>query len=495
MGRIMSKKSDDIVVSSLGASTTGVTGSCWSCSYKKDDGTRGLVVIECGLTQSEPTIDKQYNANKNMVDTIGKDIIQSADYVLLGHSHIDHLGNLPIFNDANGFSGKILASKETIEIGKELIKDSVYIHSKNIKYLKSKGKKCLPLYTEKQMYNMFDHMEYAKVNEKIKLDDNLTIEFRYNSHTIGSTNITLIFKKPNNSIKTIVYSSDMGSAMNKDASYYLQDQDIPKQCNLFISEATYCQGNRQISKKLVKKEREDLKNTIKQAIMNKQRVLLPTFAFSRSQLLLTYLYEWFHDEEWFRETPVVVDGVLMNNINSVYRRVLQGEDKKLFEDVMNWKNVKFNKSYDSTIAFLTQRTPSIILASSGFLENGRIVTYLPIILGCSKDIIITTGYCGGNNPSSMGFKLLDKEQNTITVDKRVILKRAEIKSYSSFSSHISHDELLELWSQLNCDKILVHHADEKGKMEFIAEANDYLRSKNKTTKIVPVNKGANQFIL
>ena len=94
---------------------------------------------------------------------------------------------------------------------------------------------------------MFDHMESIEVGQDIKLNDNLTIRLRNNSHVLGSTNITLTITKPNNQKKTIVYSSDLGSKYNKMLSNYLKDQDIMKKCNLFISEATYCDSDRQIS--------------------------------------------------------------------------------------------------------------------------------------------------------------------------------------------------------------------------------------------------------
>ena len=328
----MSKKRNkdlDIIVSSLGGSTNNVTGSCWSISYPKDNGERGLIVIECGLIQEGNTVKQQYNSNKRMIDNIGKDVIDNAEYVLLGHQHIDHVGNLSIFNrNSNSFKGKILASKEVIEISKELIKDSVYIHTKNVETLKSKGEKVKPLYTEKDMYDMFNHMGYIDIGKEIKLNDNLTVIFNYNSHTIGSCNIKLIFRKPNNSIKTIIYSSDMGSLLNKDFTPYLNKQSISKKCNLFISEATYNDRDRQITKQDVIDERNELKQYIKESICSGKRILFPTFAFGRSQTLATMLYEWFKNEEWFKDIPVVMDGYLMNNINSVYRRILNNEDKE-----------------------------------------------------------------------------------------------------------------------------------------------------------------------
>ena len=492
----MSKKRNkdlDIVISSLGTSTTEVTGSCWSISYPKDNGERGLIVIECGLNQGANTIKQQYNNNKRMIENIGKDIIDNAEYVLLTHSHVDHVGNLSIFNsNTNNFNGRILASKKCIEISKELIKDSVFIHTKNVESLKNNGEKVKPLYTEKDMYDMFSHMDYIEVGKEIKLNNNLTVIFNNNSHVVGSCNIKLIFRKPNNSIKTIIYSGDIGSALNKDLTPYLENQFIPSKCNLFISEATYNDKERQITKQDVINERNELKQYIKDSLCNGRRILFPTFAFGRSQTIATMIYDWFKDEEWFENIPVVMDGYLMNNINSVYRRILNNEDKEKFENVLNWKNLIQNKSYDGTIALLSERKVAIYIVSSGFMENGRITTYLPQFLGCSNDVIISTGYCGGEG--SIGWKILNKNQKTITIDKHTVLKRADIKQYKSFSSHITHDELLQLWSNIKCDKILVHHSG-KNKGEFISEAKEYLRNKNVTTNIVEVNKGSNQFVL
>lgn len=490
----MKKKDNDIVVKSLGMSTSGVTGSCWSIEYPKNDNTKGLIIIECGLSQGESTTEKMYNSNKNMLDGIGKEVVKKCEYVFINHAHVDHVGNLCYFNsNSNEFNGKILGSAETIEITKELIKDTIYVHKKNVEYLKSKGKKVKTLYTNQDMYNMFDSMESVEVNKKIKLNDNLSFILKYNNHVLGSTNLTLIFTKPNNTKKTICYSSDMGSKINSEFSYYLKEQDIPKSCNLFISEATYSDSRRQMKIDEVLSERIDMRNKIKGSILQGKRVLLPSFAFSKAQLLVTLLYEWFSKEDWFKDIPVVMDGLLIDNINKCYSRILEGENKRIFDEVMEWRNLKINRTYDSTKATLSQRTCGIYIVSSGFLKEGRITTYLPQFLESSNDVIMLNGYCG--DESSRGGLLLNKLVDVIKIDKRYIQKNAEILQYKTFSSHITHDELLELWSQLQCDKILIHHCDEKNKENIIIEAKEYMRSKNKSTKIECVSENNKIFKL
>lgn len=491
MGR--KKKDNDIIVSFIGGSQNEVTGSCVSISYPKNNNERGLIIIECGLCQSEPTIEKLYNANKRMIDNIGKEVIQSAEYVLIGHCHIDHIGNLSIFNDDNGFKGKILGSHKTIELGKQLLKDSVYIHGKNIEYLKSIGRKPKPFYTEQQMYQTFNHFESVPVNKEIILNDNVKVIFHTNSHVVGSCSISIIIRKPNNQVKHILYSSDMGSKINKEFQPFLDDINLPSRCNLFISEATYNDKDRQIIKRECIEERKQLKEYIKNALNENKRILFATFSFSRSQLLLTMIYEWFKDEEWFEDIPVIVDGLLMNNINNTYLNILEDDELEYFKNVLQMKNIKFNKHYDSTIATLSKRQRGIYITASGFCTGGRITTYLPQFLESSKDVIILTGFSGVEG--SIGSKILNVEQKTVTIDKKVISKRAEIKQLRTFSSHISYKELLELWNGMKCDKILVHHSSEDGKYKIVHEAKEYLSSKGNTTPIIAVDKGCNQFVL
>lgn len=81
-------KDNDIVISSIGTSTKQVTGSCWSISYKKDDGTRGLLMVECGLPQGQYTIEKSYNVMEEMTNKIkGGGQIEACENLLFLHPH------------------------------------------------------------------------------------------------------------------------------------------------------------------------------------------------------------------------------------------------------------------------------------------------------------------------------------------------------------------------------------------------------------------------
>lgn len=485
------KKLDDIYVESLGSSTNQVTGSCWSISYVNDNYERQLVMIECGLPQGGNCKKDSYQAMKRVYNTLveGK-YVKETKCVFTCHSHVDHIGMLPLFNENNGFKGKIIGSKPCIEISKELIKDCCHIHHKDVEYLKFKGEKVKEIYSEVEMYNMFNFMEYAPVGEEVKIDDNLVVEYRYNSHVLGSCNLTLKIRKPsNNRWYKIVYSSDMGNKLNYKFSDYLQEQDIPTKCDMFISEGTYSEKTTELTSKDIIKERKELIEVIKHTLLNNGRVLIPTFAFARSQAVATYLYKELKDEEWFKPFNVIMDGNLMNNINRVYSRVLTEEDRALFNNVMEWDNLKRITDFKGTLAYLSQHTPAIILASSGFMEQGKVMTYLPTVLGSSKDCIVTVGYCSQNVEGTMGYKLLSDKVSRIEFntekksEKLVVNKNCKIYGQKTWSSHISHTELLELFAQLNCGRLVIHHCEDDNKENFKEEIQEYLRDRNKTTTV------------
>ena len=492
----MGKKNYNIEIEELGGACCGVTGSCTLITYYNEElNERRNIILEMGLIQGEQDVYLQYLDNAKMLQHITRDILEKADYIALSHPHADHCCNLPHANTKNGFNGAIISSHKTLEISKKLIADSVYIHERNIEQIKNgSGKKVRPLYTEQDMHDMFGKMEAVDVGVKIPLNKNVTIQLHTNNHSVGSVGISLWIRKPNNQIKHILYSGDMGSNHNFKYNYFTDKYNLPNKCNVFISEATYWEKGRSFNEKIADAQRKEFKDYLMSSLKQGKRVLICTFAYNRSQQLMQQLYDWFAQDESFTY-PIVIDGFLTNKINDTFGNILEGEDRERWNKTMNWSKFKFNREYPSTLATLSVRTSGIYICSSGFLTAGRSITYLQTMLGNSNDCVVSIGYCG--EEGSKGWQVFDSEQNTVTIgsgkDKKVIFKRAECKKFSSFSSHIQRDELLNIWANMNCEQIIVHHSecDE----EFIKEAREYLKDRNKTTKIIRTGKGCCRFVI
>ena len=405
-------------------------------------------------------------------------------------SRVDHCGNLAYLNsNNNGFNGRILGTNQTLEVAKELIEDTLNIHIKNIEKLKSLGRKTRPLYTKQDMFDMFEKMEVVPSYKKITLNEWVTIEFVNAGHCLGSSMIHLWIKKPNQSIFHIIMSGDMGSEQNKLIHPLAEKREQITKCNLFISEATYNKKSRSFNKYDVQKEFEDFKYTIKENLLQGKQILLPVFSFNKVQEFLILFYEWLKDEEWFNKNnfPIICDGVLMHKITNVFKRTLCDDKKDYFNEVCNWNKIKVNKTFDGTMAIMSKKEPMIIMASSGFMQQGRVVAYVKQLLGSKKGVILTTGYIGGEG--SIGWKIAESPQKTVSIEKQVILKRALVKSYHCFSSHIQYDELESLYKGLQCEKILIHHSSKEDKLNFVNEMR-----KNTNKKIECVTDKNYEFI-
>ena len=150
------KKNDNsIIITTCGGQSEGVTGSVTMVSYMKSDNTRGLILLELGGIQGRNTIYDEYLENKKLLEELP---IEDVEYVFVEHSHQDHEMHLP-YLITKGFKGKVIMTSENYEITKRLLPDSTFIHKKNIEYLRAKGKKVKPFYTQKECYEVLKEID------------------------------------------------------------------------------------------------------------------------------------------------------------------------------------------------------------------------------------------------------------------------------------------------------------------------------------------------
>lgn len=471
---VKKNKSNDIIVTFCGGQSEGVTGSCISVSYNTSEG-RKVLLIELGGIQGNNTVLGEYNENKRMLENIP---IKDATYCIFIHQHCDHTMHLPALS-SKGFSGRTIMTSQCLEILKKLIIDSTFIHRKNCEYLRAKGNRVKEFYTEQDAWRVLDTIEIYDVGNLHKLDDYISIRYQNNSHVLGATQLELFIKKPNSEVKKILVTSDLGNNANFKLQPFLKKTKIVPKANLAIFESTYGKGDRDFTYKDCIIERDELKYTIKQFMGNRQSVLIPCFSFGRLQSMMCWLYEQFK-ESWDMSIPIVVDTKLGNEINSVYLKILEGEEKEYWREVLSWKAFKYIKEYPSTLAFLNTKSPALVLSSSGMISAGHSTIYAKQFLGSSKSAILFCGYC---SPNTIGGKILNENQKTVTIEGSVIMKKCYIKRFNTFSSHATQKDLIEYMKQGNYEKIVLHHGDAEAKEILREKATKELREINKTTTV------------
>ena len=124
-----------------------------------------------------------------------------------------------------------------------------------------------------------------------------------------------------------------------------------------------------------------------------------------------------------------------------------------------------------------------------FVFSGRGVTITLIKLGIStieNDCILMIGYCGED---TLGYKIKHgKDNKTININGKPIKNKAQVCELHSFSSHIQHDQMLNYYKSINCEKIYLVHSDDN-KVEFKNELQEAINDCLKSTRVVAVNSG------
>jgi len=465
------KKKTKIKISFIGNNSCDVTGSMIliETEYKN-------ILLECGMIQGFNSII-DYKKNAKSFPFKPKNI----DYVFLGHVHIDHIGRLPkLVRD--GFSGKIITTEITSKLLKPMLVDSANIIRKDAEYISKKRDAIFePFYNKEDVENTLNltcNYDYGIIYE---LDENVSFRFLHNSHLIGACQIELFLKTSTGHIEKILYTSDLKGLQNK--NHYVEDTEFCTKANIVISECTYGATGKN-GKENREKDLEKIKTVINQVcIMDKGKILIPVFSLSRAQEILTNLYELFSEYKNFK-IPIIIDSPLIWEITKVYKEVLIGKSKELFDKVCSWENVKFIKDYNESKICMNNNTPKIVLSSSGFLSKGRSVNYLKEYIKNTKDCILFVGYAPLN---SIAWKIKNRQKN-ITIEGKSYKNSCSVVILNSFSSHIQRSELLNYLKNIQTDKYYLVHGNMQGKIEFKESLENELISICKSTKVIATNK-------
>lgn len=472
----MRKDNNKIQVSCVGMSGGEVTGSC----YLIECPTGEKILLDAGLYQNNDPY-KSWKINKQKFSFKPKEI----DYIFISHLNIDHIGMLPrIIRE--GFNGQVFISYESVEFIKPMLEDSAKIMERDILNFNRKYKKeHSPIYDFEDVEKTLSYIRGAASQEIIKLNENISIRFIPAGHIFGSCQIELFIKLPSGNVKKISYSGDLGNIIFPQP--FVENFSPIIKTNMFIGECTYNDPNRSVKKDQRQKDLNLLKSIINETcIENKGTVLIPTFALQRTETILFTLWSLFKNDENFK-IPIVVDSPLGVNILHCFNYSLTNEDKEIFKQILNWKNLKIINSIEDSKVCVADETPKIVCSSSGMLTQGRSILYLKSILPKENCSIITCGYMA---EGTLGYKIKNESgQKNIMIDQKAYPNKAKIFTLKSFSSHMQYTELLKYYTDISnngCEIIWLVHGDEN-KINFKKDLETQIHKIDKTTKVVATN--------
>lgn len=456
-----------------GRNASEVTGSI---TYIKFNGKK--ILLECGLHQSSSNsyLDS-YKVNSKKFPFKPSEI----DYVFVNHVHIDHIGLLPRLVK-EGFSGKIISTTATMKIATLLLGNCSFILEDEARVLSKRyGREYSPIYTLEDVHNTMklfcDFNEYHTI---FHLDDTISFQWLYNSHCVGAAQLQLVLTDGINT-KKILYTSDIG-ALNTN-NHYVENTEIPTMFNdVTIMESTYGNPER-TSKKTRKFDVEHLRVAIDTVLERNGTVILPAFSFSRSQEILTILYELYGKDKSF-DYVVAMDSLLTCDVTDMYEHVLDEKSLEQWNEVRNWENLRLIRDKEESKMCVGNASPKIVISSSGFCTNGRVIGYLEKYLRDRNSMIIFSGYVG-NNESYLSYRIKNYKHNkTININKKPVPNRADTISLSTFSSHADFNDLVKYGSNLKTNKLILVHGDIDAKENLKKKLKDAISENDRTYKVV-----------
>jgi metallo-beta-lactamase family protein len=482
-----------------------------------DDSDR--ILLDCGLFQGR----RKEAAEKNRVLPIDPALLTN---VVLSHAHIDHSGRLPLLTRKR-FSGRILATRVTKDACGYLLPDSAHIQESDASYLNYKTvrraicqnggthgnrrksdkeraelrkklkrnhridaeeiekllrrfhlKGVQPLYTSADAETALGAMEGYPFRTPVTIGKGLTVTFYPAGHILGSAISVITYENGGKPLK-VCYSGDLGrfdKPILKDPclDFAPEDRDI----DLLIMESTY--GNR-LHEPVV-----DLKPRLKAVLLEADdrggSILIPSFAYGRTQELLYVLHELYSEGE-VPPLPVTVDSPLATQLTTVF-----GEHPEVYDDetheifLKKGKNpfffdqISFTGSVEDSIALTRDTRPHIVISASGMCEAGRILHHLRYKMHNPNNTILVVGYMAAH---TLGRRILEQGE-AYAADGRSgpapLLKvlgkeyplKARVTKIDGFSAHADRDEMMRFLkgSNLKARRIALVHGEEEQCLSF-----------------------------
>lgn len=390
--------------------------------------------------------------------------------VILTHAHIDHSGLLPLLYK-EGYEGQILCTTPTYYLTQILLHDSAQLHQRRLKkeLEKNKSKRTLPIntnemYFPKQVDQTLDRFVAVPLNQKFKINNQISVYFNNAGHLLGAANLVFNIKEGGDE-KVITFSGDIG---RKNYPLLADPSPIP-QSDYIICESTY--GNRLHSNK--EKPEEALYRVIKAACVDKPgRLIIPAFSVGRSQALLYTLNKLYQNSDLpkikiYADSPMAIES---SKVYEKFVKILNKDAKDFYEDneeLFNFEHFEFVHDVKRSRAIANHYEPCIIISASGMINGGRVEHHVKENLENTMATICIVGFCA---EGTIGHQLMNGEKE-ITMTNKKFEVRCQIEVLDCFSAHGDQNDLLQFVATQKKEKLknifLVH--GEEASMNAFAE--------------------------
>jgi len=456
-------------ISFLGAAKI-VTGSNYFIETKNTK-----FLIDCGMFQGSKSINRMnyepFSFNPEEID-----------FMVLSHAHIDHSGRIPKLIK-KGFKGDIYSTKATADLCSIMLPDSGHIQEMenewdNRKRRRSGGKLRQPLYTVKEAEESLRYFKPVLYDQKIELNQEVTLRFRDAGHILGSSIIELWIKEGEGKEIKLVFSGDLG---RRDRPI-LKDPYLIDEADYLIVESTY--GN-----KLHHPSEDDTKeliSIINTTVKRGGNVVIPSFAVERAQDIIYELNKYYTayiktEDRDFLSVPVYVDSPLTVSATEIFLRNPDCFDEdtlnliNIGNNPLDFRNLRFTRTVEESRQLNISKESKVIISASGMCTAGRIKHHLKHNLWRKESSIVFVGY---QAQGTLGRRIKEGEK-VVKIFGEEIQVNAEICSLEGFSGHADREGIIQWIKSFKNkpQKIFVVHGEEQAAEEVSRKIEEELKIK------------------
>jgi metallo-beta-lactamase family protein len=314
-----------------------------------------------------------------------------------------------------------------------------------------------PLYTAEHVTQIVGQFQPVRYNETIAVAPGIEARFVEAGHMLGSASIQLSVRE-NGATRKVVFSGDLGPK----GAPILKDFQPFHDADLMILESTY--GDRD-HKPLEDTVREFF-DIVNRVVTSKGKMLVPTFAVGRAQLLIVLLACAFRHGR-VPEFPIFLDSPMAIEASRIYTRhpelfdedmLAMLKERPIMQDL---GSLKITPTAEDSRKINDVPGPCMILAGAGMCNAGRIVHHLKQNLWRPETHVLIVGYQG---EGTLGRMLVNGATEVKIFGEKVAV-RASIHTLGGFSAHAGQTDLLAWLSAVapQCPRVVLSHGEDRAR--------------------------------
>ena len=431
----------------VGAAGGEVTGSCYIVQTQN-----ARILVDCGQFQGGK---KSEALNR---PPAAPDL--QLDAVLLTHAHLDHTGRLPLLAKM-GYTGPVYGTPATLDMTGLIVRDSARLQVADNERSNRKRQRAgeplqEPLYTPEDAEKILLQLRPVPYQQEFEAAPGINAIWHDAGHMLGSASIQLIIEEDGKT-KRVVFSGDLGPR----SAPILREFEPFRQADVVFLESTYGGRDHRSFEDTV----AEFERIVIDAVNSGGKMLVPTFAVGRAQLLTLLLGKMFRAAK-VKPFPIFLDSPMAIEATNIYTK-----HPELYDDEMtalirdhplrdDLKTMKPTPTADESRAINDVRGACFVMAGAGMCNGGRILHHLRANLWKPSTHVLIVGY---QAVGSLGRLLVDGVKEVKIFGEKIAVK-ATIHTLGGFSAHAGQTDLLRWFDVMAPSKpgvVLTHGEDDQ----------------------------------